>query len=332
MGRPDAVAQPGTAARPRATGSSYPLVTYALFAYNQENTVAAAVESALAQTWDNLEIILSDDCSTDNTFGVMERIRDDYRGTHKVVLNRNTENLGVAQHVNLVMQLAHGELIVAAAGDDLSDTLRVARLAEAWCKTGFAAAVFHSGFHTVGGSGLVTHTSTVPAITRPRVEDLIFNNVVKGATQAWSRKIFDFFGPLSGSLCQEDLNITMRGAMLGGVHYVPEPLVRWRTGGISNSASTSTQEARRRNAMWYTADMAQVILDLHTALRKNAVSSDRYNALVTQACDRLLFETLLQNRGTVPFLRGCLADTLRSYRRITAAIWKLTLLRLGSRG
>ena len=42
-----------------------PLVTFALFAYNQEQYIREAVEGAFSQTYEPLEIILSDDCSSD---------------------------------------------------------------------------------------------------------------------------------------------------------------------------------------------------------------------------------------------------------------------------
>lgn len=54
--------------------STQPLVTVILLTYNQENLVAMAVESLLAQTYSPLEIILSDDASTDNTFAVMQSL------------------------------------------------------------------------------------------------------------------------------------------------------------------------------------------------------------------------------------------------------------------
>jgi len=44
-----------------------PLVTFALVAYNQEQYIREAVEGAFAQTYEPLEIILSDDCSSDRT-------------------------------------------------------------------------------------------------------------------------------------------------------------------------------------------------------------------------------------------------------------------------
>lgn len=327
----DTIMQVGANERPCIFEHEQPLVTYAVFAFNQEKTITAAIKSALAQNWRNLEIILSDDCSTDSTFDIMKRIYGEYHGQHKIILNRNSTNLGIAHHVNAVMELTHGDLIIAAAGDDVSDSSRTAELVKAWVRTGYAAAVFHSGFNSIDSDGRITHVSTRPKLIKPRIEDLIFNNVAKGATQAWSRKIFDFFGPLSTSLCQEDMNITMRGAMLGGVHYVSKPLVSWHTGGMSNSTSTSQREARRRNSIWYSCDMAQAILDLHTAMRRAIIDQERYNSLVTMAGDRLMFEMLLHNHRAAPFLRAALVDILKSYRRTIGAAYKLILLWINSR-
>ena len=59
------------------TNDKKPLVTVALFAYNSEELVGDAVESLLAQTYSPLEIILSDDCSTDGTFEVMRRLAEE---------------------------------------------------------------------------------------------------------------------------------------------------------------------------------------------------------------------------------------------------------------
>ena len=97
-----------------------PLITFALFAYNQEQIVHQAIEGAFSQTYSPLEIILSDDCSSDRTFEIMERMTSAYQGPHKVILNRNQKNLGIGRHYNKIMEMAHGEIKVGAAGDDIS--------------------------------------------------------------------------------------------------------------------------------------------------------------------------------------------------------------------
>lgn len=97
-----------------------PLVTFAVFAYNQEKYIREAVEGAFAQTYSPLEIILSDDCSTDRTFEIMEEMARAYEGPHRVVVRREPENCGTLAHVINVANLSNGNFLVVAAGDDIS--------------------------------------------------------------------------------------------------------------------------------------------------------------------------------------------------------------------
>ncbi|RYZ52291.1 MAG: glycosyltransferase [Sphingobacteriales bacterium] len=116
-----------------------PLVTFALFAFNQENYIEEAVEGAFSQTYSPLEIILSDDCSTDRTFEILEEKVLSYTGPHKVRLNRNVPNVGLIAHVTKVQEMATGAFIVTAAGDDISMPDRVAELVEVWLSRKVAA-------------------------------------------------------------------------------------------------------------------------------------------------------------------------------------------------
>lgn len=97
-----------------------PLVTFALFAYNQEKYIREAVEGAFAQTYEPLEIILSDDCSTDRTFEIFKELAALYKGPHLIRARKNSKNLGILNHVLTVAQEATGEYLVVAAGDDVS--------------------------------------------------------------------------------------------------------------------------------------------------------------------------------------------------------------------
>src|SRR4051812_14455329 len=71
-----------------------PLVTFVLFSYNQERYIREAVAGALAQTYQPLKIVISDDCSTDRTFEIVREMASAYTGPHKIVLRRNPKNLG----------------------------------------------------------------------------------------------------------------------------------------------------------------------------------------------------------------------------------------------
>ena len=58
----------------KKAGDEQLFVTFVLFAYNQEKYIREAVEGALSQTYGAMEIILSDDRSTDRTFEIMEEV------------------------------------------------------------------------------------------------------------------------------------------------------------------------------------------------------------------------------------------------------------------
>jgi glycosyltransferase involved in cell wall biosynthesis len=96
------------------------LVTFALFAYNQEQYIREAIEGAFSQTHEPLEIILSDDCSTDRTFEIMKEMAAKYNGPHDVIVRKNDKNMGTLTHVLTVGRIAKGSVMILAAGDDIS--------------------------------------------------------------------------------------------------------------------------------------------------------------------------------------------------------------------
>src|SRR5262245_21858758 len=109
-----------------------PLLTFAVVAFNTERFIEAAIEGAFAQTYTPLEIILSDDCSEDGTFEIMRKKAGAYRGPHRVILNRNPVRRSIAGHINRVVELSRGALIVGSAGDDVSLPERTQIIYETW--------------------------------------------------------------------------------------------------------------------------------------------------------------------------------------------------------
>ena len=120
------------------------MLTFAIAAYNQERFIKEAVEGAFAQTYSPLQIILSDDCSKDRTFQIMEQMAADYHGPHRLKLNQNLVRRSIGGHINRVAELSEGEMIVGAAGDDLSLPQRTQRVFEAWNQAGRPPTSVHS--------------------------------------------------------------------------------------------------------------------------------------------------------------------------------------------
>lgn len=208
---------------------SKPLVTFALFGYNQERFVREAVRSALAQTYSPLQVILSDDCSPDGTFEIMREEAARYEGPHRVVLNRNEHNLGLGGHYNRVMELAEGGLIVTAAGDDVSLAERTEEFVKVWSEGGNFS--IYSNYVIMDGDGVERGVEGGIAQEAGKTWwEKVRSEVMRGigCAHAWDRAVFDVFGPLPDDIVQEDVAIPFRASLLGRVAYIDECLARYR--------------------------------------------------------------------------------------------------------
>ena len=93
-----------------------PKVSVIMPAYNVEKYVADSIDSVLNQTYENFELIIIDDCSTDNTFCLLSEIaKTDIR----IKLYKNEKNLGVADTRNRGFELAEGEYVALLDSDDI---------------------------------------------------------------------------------------------------------------------------------------------------------------------------------------------------------------------
>ncbi|GIO23426.1 glycosyltransferase [Oceanobacillus sp. J11TS1] len=94
-----------------------PKVTVIIPVYNAEKTITVALESILSQSWTNLEVLVVDDCSTDNTKKVVaEYVKKDQR----VKLLQTEVNSGAYVARNIALKIATGEYVTINDGDDWS--------------------------------------------------------------------------------------------------------------------------------------------------------------------------------------------------------------------
>lgn len=91
-------------------------VTVIIPVYNQEELVIRAINSIPKR--DDIEIIVIDDASTDNTWNSLVYYRENNNGLNNLVLLYNNENKGVGYTINKGLDNAHGEYIVLLGSDD----------------------------------------------------------------------------------------------------------------------------------------------------------------------------------------------------------------------
>ena len=106
------------------TETRAPRVTLAIATYNGERYLAEAIESCLTQDYDDYELLIVDDCSTDGTRDVIAR----YAGHPRVRVVLHPENRGIAGAYNTIWREARGELIARLGHDDVCQPDRLRHL------------------------------------------------------------------------------------------------------------------------------------------------------------------------------------------------------------
>lgn len=250
-----------------------PLVTFALFSYNQEQFIEEAVAGALSQTYEPLEIIISDDCSQDGTFEVIQRMVRSYAGPHRVRLNRNPVNMGISRHVRHVHEIAAGEFIIHAGGDDVSYPERTSTIMRAVQEEPRAPSLVMSNAHVIDEQGNILGLFSTPETRIRNVGgDLTdFSSVGGAATYAIDRRLVAMFSRPAEEIYGEDRVLLIRAKLANGTLYIPDVLVQYRVSqyGVWSSGfigSLPTAELLRRQlhrATDYLHILRQAVADLH---------------------------------------------------------------------
>ena len=220
---------------------SLPNVSLILFAYNQEQFISDAARSCLQQDYGGqLEILFSDDCSTDNTFDVLQNMAQLYAGQHTVIVRRNAVNLGIGAHYNCAITEATGELIFTAAGDDISHPQRVSLIVAAWLAAKKRPDLLTSNLQKIQIDGTAAGVLSVSDLSLWQSPEQWIKKrpYVVGAAHAFTRRLHEKFGDFLPDLVYEDQIMAFRATLMGGGLKVSQPLVLYREGGISQSKST----------------------------------------------------------------------------------------------
>ena len=105
-----------------------PLVSVAIPVYNNEDTIKATVDSVLCQTYRPIELVITDDASTDGSSKIISNIEKQDGITIKAVTN--DKNLGMSGNWNKALSLCTGKYIKLLCADDLIDKDLIRREAE----------------------------------------------------------------------------------------------------------------------------------------------------------------------------------------------------------
>ena len=202
-----------------------------VMAYKQEAFIRETVTAALAQDHSDLEVVLSDDCSPDGTFSIMSELAQSYAGPHRIVLNRNPQNLGLIGHVNRLFSFVTSDWLIYNAGDDISEPHRASTIAEAIRRDD--PRYVYSNVTDMDAAGVALakqRTRTRPEALQQKPLPALAKAIshALGASSAWHRDLFARFGPITETTVFEDQVLMFRARLLGRVTYIDERLLQYR--------------------------------------------------------------------------------------------------------
>jgi glycosyltransferase involved in cell wall biosynthesis len=232
---------------------SEPLVTVVVPAYNRRRWLGECLEAVRAQTYDNIETVVVDDCSTD---GTAEWLRAEPKFSF-ARLHVQPRNMGAAEARNAGVRLARGQLVNFADSDDVMEPRHVETAVEVFrrhpevglfacdCRIiGPDGELLHGGrtWHEINGEARGYAVRTGP---RSLADVFIFSNI---GLHTIRREVFDRVGYQDQSLFPlEDYDMALRVAGAGyGIYYWHEPLSRYRMHDANSSGETNVRVCRQK--------------------------------------------------------------------------------------
>jgi|SRR6266571_1230991 len=212
-----------------------PLVSILIPAYNAEKWIADTLRSAIAQTWENKEIIVVDDGSSDQTRAVVRQFESN---CVRVVAQ---ENQGAAAARNKAFSLSQGEFIQWLDADDLISRDKITNQMQAFdrmvSKKTLLSSAWGRFFYRYGraefkSSALWCDLTTTEWLSRKMEQNLHMQT----ATWLTSRELADAAGPWNTQLLGDDDGEYFCRVLLqsAGVRFVPEAKVYYRAAGTSS--------------------------------------------------------------------------------------------------
>jgi glycosyltransferase involved in cell wall biosynthesis len=221
-----------------------PLVTVICLCYNHAEFVVEALDSVLTQTHQNVELIIADDFSTDNSVAVIEKWLENHPG---IRFFTNKENLGNTKTFNRCLKIAKGAYIIDLAADDFLQKNCIENQLK-----GFEKTPYQNVGLIYGNAALISEDGTFIKDYFPTNADQkrikaqptgdIYIGLLTGTNNLCSisslvkREVFDALNGYDENLAYEDYDFWIRASRIYNFDYIDEILVQKRV--LQNSMYT----------------------------------------------------------------------------------------------
>ena len=276
-------------------------ISLVFWTYNQEKFVAEALRSLLSQECDDCEVIISDDCSTDQTPMIIRDAIENYQGVKNIKVLQNAKNLGISGNLNRAVEASVGDIIVPFAGDDVALPGRAREAVKAFELDGTTFSVSFQN-QPINDEGVyLENRFTFEQYRSFTLEEFLQHGAeaqkimqLCGCTRAYKREVFTAFPPLNPECAWEDDPLLLRSLMLGRTAQIPKVVLKRRY----HSENNSGQKARAR--VRFSSVVKQVESDSNVATQQEIISRRDRDNIVHMIKQReliyLLYQSLVYKR------------------------------------
>ena len=238
-----------------------PLISVCIPAYNNAKVIKNTIDSIINQTYDNWELIISDDCSKDNTVEVVKSYNDP-----RIRIIEHKANLGMARNFNFVIGEAKGEYIKLICGDDTIDPDCLEKQIDVFTSGKYPSVVLViSNRRLIDNTGKVIMTRKFPfkkGFVSSKIAiflNILFGTNVIGEPHVglMSKKTFSLAGNFEDTnpYCV-DLDFWFKVLLVGDMYVIPETLASFRI-----SKGSSTTKIKNSHAKLFREFMKRIHLD-----------------------------------------------------------------------
>jgi glycosyltransferase involved in cell wall biosynthesis len=226
-----------------------PLVSMIVLCYNQSRFVVETLESVKAQTYKSTQLIILDDCSSDDSAAVIENWLQKNR--IDCIFIRHQENEGICKSVNDALSRATGKYISPIASDDVWLPEKIARQVEIMESQPDDVGVLYSDAiqmdehgETLPGLFIASHWKLLEIPQGRILTSLLDGNFVVPPTTLIRKSCYDKVGVYDEDLPWEDWDMWMRIARHYSFLCSPIPFAKYRQHNKSYTGSDPIRIAR----------------------------------------------------------------------------------------
>lgn len=201
------------------------LVSIAIATFNGEKYLREQLESIYNQTYKHIEIVVSDDNSTDSTILILE----DYKKKHGLIYSINDTNIGFVKNFEKVLGMCNGDYIALCDQDDIWLPNKIEVLLSEIDNNSLIcsdAIVINSTGNPIAQS-MYSHTKRKFYHT-DHFHHLLYNNYISGCTMLVKKELLIEAIPFPEHISYHDWWLAIVASLVGSIGFVNEPLIKYR--------------------------------------------------------------------------------------------------------